>query len=344
MKSIHHEISLRLRTLDFNSIYPGFHQFPFATYNDKKVCFGESEIPWDNRFVGNTAIDYNGEIIAIWNMNCAIKDMDIFASLLAHEMLHAYQRESKVTDYPDDLAGAFYPRDLHNFSLRFQENQLLASLEEKFEATAWVDFKAMRAYRFQHYLESVNYEIKTENIEGSAQFVELGALKQLSSGLYRKRLDRILAGLRSPAKIFDARLLSYDTGCLIRIISKNNDFELPNWDREKAAAPDDLEAAAVPGLDAEFDRYFGEIDKKLKDILARGEKLDISGENLLLWDPYNVRSSGDHLYHPHIVGVGTDKKNPELLMGTYVTKMKGRTRAIEAIWRAAPEQKRNLGS
>ena len=174
--------------------------------------------------------------------------------------------------------------------------------------------------------------------------MELGALKQLSPDLYRRRLDRLSAGLRSPAKILDARLLSYYTGCLIRIISKNNGFELPDWGIEKAAAPDDPKAAAVPGLDAEFNKYFGEIDKKLKDILARGEKLDISGKDLLLWDPYNVRSSGDYLYHPYLVGVGTDKKNPELLMGTYVTRMKGRTRTIEAAWRAAPEQTRNLGN
>jgi len=111
MKRIHHEISLRLEKLDFNSIYPRFHPFRFAIYDDKKVCFGESEIPWDSRFVGNTAIDYNGEIIAIWNMKCAVRDMDILASMLVHEMLHAYQRESKDTSYPDDLGKPALARE-----------------------------------------------------------------------------------------------------------------------------------------------------------------------------------------------------------------------------------------
>ena len=129
-------------------------------------------------------------------------------------------------------------------------------------------------------------------------------------------------------------MLSYDTGCLIWIISKNNGFELPNWDREKAAAPDDLEAAAVPGLDAEFDRYFGEMDKKLKDILARGEKLDISGKNLLLWDPYNVRSSGNRLYHPNFIMCGDSE--PQVIMGTFVTVMKEQTRELESVYKVRP--------
>ncbi len=79
-------------------------------------------------------------------------------------------------------------------------------------------------------------------------------------------------------------------------------------------------------------------------MLRRGEKLAISGKKLALFDPYNVRSSGDYLYHPYFVGIGTDKKDPELLTGTYVTKMRGRTRAIKEIWRAAPGQTQSLGN
>ena len=336
MKNIHHVISLHLEKLDFNNISHGFHPFRFAIYDDKKVCFGESEIPWDSRFVGNTAIDYNGEIIAIWNIKCAVSDMNVLTSKLVHEMLHAYQRECKVTDYPDDLAGAFYPRDLDNFSLRFLENQLLASLAEKFDATAWTDFKAMRAYRLQHYLEAVNYEIKTENIEGSAQFVELGALKQLSPDLYRRRLDRILAGLRSPAKIFDARLLSYDTGSIIRMVLTDNNLNQPDWGKENPAASGDITAQEAPGLREEFSKYFGAIDNKVHELLRGGERLNISGKKLTLFDPYNVRSSVNYLYHPNFIGVSADGGKPEFFTGTYLTKIEPHSRTIEEVWQAVP--------
>lgn len=334
MKKTHLEISHRIGKLDFGRLHHGFHPFRFALYDDKKVCFGETEIPWDSRFVANTAIDYNNEIIAIWNMKCACTDMDIFASLLVHEMLHAYQRESKGTVYPNDIAGAFYPRDLDNFALRFRENKLLAGLAEKFDTLTWADFKAIRAYRLQHHQEAVDYEIKTENIEGSAQFVELGALRQLSPDLYRKKLNRILSGLRSTEKIFDARLLSYDTGSIIRIVVAENNLDLPNWGQERAAASGDISAQEVPGLREEFSKYFGEIDKKVEELLRGGERLNFSGKKLPIFDPYNVRSSGSYLYHPNFIGIATDGEKPEFLTGTYLTKMVPHTDTIEEIWRA----------
>lgn len=334
MKKIHLEISRRLGKVDFGRLYPGFHPFRFALYDEKKVCFGESEIPWDSRFTANTAIDYDNEIIAIWNMKSAVRDMDIFTSMLVHEMLHAFQCESKVTDYPDDLAGAFYPRDLYNFNLRFRENQLLAGSAEKFDTAAWADFKDIRAFRLQHYPEAVNYEIKTEGIEGSAQYVELGALKQLSQDSYRRRLDGILAGLRSPANIFTARLLSYDTGSIIRLVLADNDLKQPDWTQESPAATRDITEQEVPGLREEFSKYFGEIDRKVEELLRRGEKLNISGKKLTLFDPYNIRSSGNYLYHPNFIGVSADGEKPEFLAGTFLTKMMDHTATVEEIWRA----------
>jgi len=331
MKKTHLEISRRIGKLDFGRLYPGFHPFRFALYNDKKVCFGETEIPWDRRFVANTAIDYNNEIIAIWDMKCACADMDIFASLMVHEMLHAYQHECG-TAFPDDLVGIFYPRNLDNFTLRFRENQLLAGLTEKFDATVWADFKAIRAYRRQQHQEAVDYEIKTESIEGSAQFVELSALKQLSSDLYRKRLDRILLRLRSPEKIFDARLLSYDTGSLIRMVIADNGMDQPDWAQEKPCA--DIPSQEVPGIREEFDKYFSAIDKKVQELLSAAEKMDISGRTLTGFDPYNVRSSGNYLYHPNFIGVANDGEKPEFFTGTFVTKMAPRSRTIEEAWRA----------
>jgi len=205
-------------------------------------------------------------------------------------------------------------------------------LAEKFDAPAWANFKAIRAYRRQHRHEAVDYEIETENIEGSAQFVELSALKQLSPNLYRKRLAKILSGLRSPEKIFDARLISYDTGSLIRMVTVDNNLHHPVWAEEKPCTT--ITAHEVPGIREEFDKYFGAIDKKVQELLAGAEKLDIAGKTLTGFDPYNVRSSGNYLYHPNFIGVTTDGEKPDFFTGTFITKMAPRSRTIEEAWRA----------
>ena len=158
----------------------------------------------------------------------------------------------------------------------------------------------------------------------------------MSPDLYRKRLHRVLASLRSPARIFDARLLSYDTGSIISMLLSDNNLDQPDWGQEKPAVAGDMTIEEVPGLGEEFSKSFGALDKKVEERLSCGEKLNISGKVLNLNDPSNMRSSGNYLYHPNFIGVGIDGQNPEFFTGTYLTKMVSRTNTIEEVWRAAP--------
>ena len=162
MKNIHLGINHRLAKVDFNRIYPGFHYFRFAIYNNTRVYFQDSEIPWDTRFTGNTAIKYNGAWIAIWNLNAPASNLDSLTSKIIHEMFHAYQNEMGDTRWPDEIVGAFYPRDLRNFELKYREDLLLASLADKFDKAAWQEFKTLRTSRIRLYPKAVDYEIKTE--------------------------------------------------------------------------------------------------------------------------------------------------------------------------------------
>jgi hypothetical protein len=334
LKDLHKEISLRLGKLDFGGLHPGFHPFRFALYDGNTVCFGDSEIPWDKRFIGNSAIDCVGELIAIWDARSASADMDKMAANLAHEMLHAYQRERKDTVWPDEMDGAFYPRDFDNFRLRALENQALAGLVEKFDGAGWADFKALRAHRLRLYPAGVNYEIKAEGIEGSAAFVEMEALKQLSPELYHVELENTLRRLRAPANVFDARKISYDTGAVLRLVLRGAGVSMPDWEKEKPAGAETA-GADISDLRGEFENYFNEIDKKVKDALSGAGKLDITGKKLFGFDPYNMRSSGNYLYHPHFIAVAAEGEEPEFIMGTFVTKMAARSRTIEEAWKAA---------
>ena len=331
MNDIHLEINRRLAKVDFNRIYPGFHSFRFAIYNNTQVYFQDTEIPWDTRFTGNTAINYNGEWIAIWNLNTFAGNLDSLTSKIVHEMFHAYQNEMGDTRWPDEIVGAFYPRDLRNFELKYREDQLLASLAEKFDKAVWQEFKTLRASRIRLYPKAVDYEIKTEGIEGAATYAELQVLKVLDATLYREEFKKCISSLRTTYKIFDIRLLSYSTGCIIHTIRNGNALEQIDWSQ---ATPGTREGPGVvlPDLRVKHREYYEDIDKRIQDVLARAEKLDLGETTLLLFDPYNVRFSGDYLYHPHFLGYGTHELPVNFLKGAYITRMKSRTRTIEEIW------------
>ncbi len=343
MRNIHSEINRRLAGVDFSRISPGFHSFRFAVYNDTRVYFQDSEVPWDTRFTGNTAINYNGEWIAIWNLNNFAGNLDSLASKIVHEMFHAYQNEMGDTRWPDEIAGAFYPRDLRNFELKYREDQLLALLAEKFDKAAWQEFKTLRANRIRLYPEAVDYEIKMEGIEGAANYAELQALKMLDTTLYREEFKKCISNLRATHKIFDVRLLSYSTGCIIQTIRNGNALKQINWSK---ATPGTGEGPGVvlPDLRVKHREYYEDIDKRIQDVLASAEKLDLGETTLLLFDPYNIHSSGDYLYHPHFLAYGAYESPPNFLKGTYITSMKSRTRTIEGIWRAAPEYTQGPGT
>lgn len=334
MKSIHHEISLRLGKLDFNNIYPGLHPFRFALYNDERVCFGDTEIPRDDRFTGNTAIQFEGQWTAIWKLSGPPADLDRLTAKIVHEMFHAYQGEAGFPQSRDEVVGAFYPRERRNFELKYREDLLLAELTERFVLSKWNEFIALRARRFGLYPEAAENDLYWEEQEGLAVYAEWQALKDLNPELYRKALAGAVSNISSPEKVFDVRLLSYTLGALIQTLLAAQGLDRPAL-KQQSHAGETPAAAAIPDLGKEFEEYFSKIDKAIREVLEKGEKLDLAGKNLQLFDPYNLRASGEYLYHPHFIGVETPGKGTEFLSGIYVTKMAGRTRAIEEAWRAA---------
>jgi len=336
LKTAHLEISRRLSGLDLGTIWPGFHPFRFALYDDNRVCFSGSEVPRDERFIGNTSINYDGERIAIWNLPFPYSVFDGLCACIVHEMFHAYQDETGSMQLPEKMYGPFYPRELRNFSLKYREDLLLASLAEKFEPGGWREFKAMRAERLGLYPAAVAYELITEALEGTATYVELQVLKWLNAEVYGKKYGRALNNLRSREKVFDVRLLSYDSGALIARLLRENGLPPVDWREESKIAF--TGPATLPDLEQDFQAYFGGIDKMVQEALSRAEKIGPDRTSLICFDSYNVRSSGDYLYHPNFISIGRSEKDQKFLMGPHVTKMKERTAEILEIWRV-PAQK-----
>lgn len=229
MRNLHKMVSKQFDKLDFAKLWPGFRRYPFALYTSKSAVFENCEIPWDTRFRGNTAIEYDGGYIAIWNVEAdfeflsgAASTVEQLAASLAHEMFHAYQYECKETRFPMDLDMLLYPWDARNYALKFEENTLLSQVfhvsgkAAKLEMLA--SFSALREKREGLNEAMLKLEYLSETAEGMAEYVGLLALKALAPESYAERLNDYCARLSTlEPMLFNVRRISYFSGALLLI-------------------------------------------------------------------------------------------------------------------------------
>lgn len=327
LKEAYGEISRRLDTLDFGALLPGFRRYPFALHTKTEVQLGDRNFPNDGSFFANTSMQFEGREIAVWRLSAPLKSYDALAANLVHEMCHSFQVESK-TPFPDMMSGAFYPRDLANYTAKHMENLLLAGLLYDFDPVKWDGLLSLRARRLRSMPEAVGYEQLAEGIEGQAKYVELKALARLSPELHSAALSEMAAALKDQEAVFDARRSCYDSGAAFMTVAEANGRPFPAPASVAGSADDGLPAAG-PDLSAKFRAYFGAIDALVDGALAKADKVEVTGRKLLGFDPYNVRSSGNRLYHPDFIMCGDSE--PKVIMGTYVTIMKGQTQELESV-------------
>ncbi len=226
IRELYEGMKARLDGVDFSAIWEGFHRYPFALYNDESVWLDGEVIPRDNRFLGNTCIEYGGGRIAIWNIGYGIDgDADIFASSLVHEMFHAFQMENSETRFPNDLVTLDYPMDVMNFSVKLEENRLLAEAcrggGQKRGRDLLRRFAGLRLYRESIIGGSIDCECLTETVEGMAEYAGILALNQLSGKKFDERLEKYLSIIEFPGELlFDPRRISYYTGALVVLAAK----------------------------------------------------------------------------------------------------------------------------
>lgn len=97
-----------LYLISFNSIWEGFRLMDFALYNSTTVYMADGEIPYDNRFLGNTSITFNGKQLAIWKIvNEKEVNVEELVAGIVHEMFHSYQFEQGESRYPNDLVQSY---------------------------------------------------------------------------------------------------------------------------------------------------------------------------------------------------------------------------------------------
>ena len=220
-----YKVKEHIATVDFNNLWEGFRPLKYALYNDNECYFNGKYIPKTDEFLANTSIKFNGEMIAIWNMK---EDIDpiIMTSKMIHEMYHGYQSLKEESRFPNEFEAVLnYKYNPQNLGIKLLENKLIVELLESFDKDKFEYLLSLMKYRYNHFKYEFMYELKVEQIEGSANNVELNALKQLSKVEYQKKLQKMKENILNPKNLFPVRVISYDIGALRMEILKINNIE-----------------------------------------------------------------------------------------------------------------------
>lgn len=340
MRELYEKINKLLEKVDFESIWHGFHKYPFALYNNEQICLKDRMIPYDEQFCGNTSIKYGNEYMAIWNVDDINgNDAEELASDMVHEMFHAFQMEKGENRFPDDLFALSYPADIKNYELKHLENIKLAEAFEKDNADDKLllisQFASIRKKREKIIGKFIQCECRTETAEGMAEYCGTMALKQLNSGKYNNRIKDYLGQIKKcDAVFFDSRRISYYVGALLLVML--NDVGISFYHNIGTAEKTVFEMVSEKiklNNDAEFDSVYpvkNAMDECIKCKKAKFKKFFalnpskhevdcvISG-----YDPMNMIKIGNQILCSHFIMLEDVKTHEsKIINGQVVIELK----------------------
>ena len=235
---LYNTVNTILNTVDFNALFEGFLKYRFALYTSEEIIIDGKIIPYQDGFRGNTSIFYEGEYIAIWNLEFdPIDDPEQLAYCLIHEMFHCHQYTNNETRYPSDFELLNYPDDIDNFVNKYNENKYLADAYEQHDIELLRKFAYIREIRYKVYPSMVCQELKAETLEGMAEYIGLKALESINAEKYRAIVTDYLGKLKAESNLlFDIRRISYFTGTIFFLCLEQFGFSVNNiFDSEETA-------------------------------------------------------------------------------------------------------------
>ena len=225
LEAVYRQLEEQIAQVDFPALWKGFSPLKFAVYDDTRVFFDGHFVEKTSAFTANTAINYEGEDIAIWYLVDDPDEADtaILASKMIHEMFHAFQLKKGERRRAKELEALMrYRYHTENIGTRYKEAELLRALSDRVndgdEAAQTARFRqllALRAARKERFPYEYAYEACTEQIEGSANYVELKALEQLSPEKAEKERAALLASTEDVSRCFPIRPLCYASGAFL---------------------------------------------------------------------------------------------------------------------------------
>ncbi len=340
LQSLHQSIAEAIASLDFDRIWKGFRPLKFALFNDTECCLDGRMIEKTVEFCANTSIVFQGEMIATWKVQEALP-IPVLASKLVHEMFHGFQNLCGWDCFPDEMDALYrYEYDVENLSLRLRENELLAELIRQFDGQKYRTLLQSRKYRSERFPYEFLYETRTEEIEGSANYVEWQVLKQLD----KTRTDALEEEMRSavtrPDSFFPIRRSCYFTGAMmIRAMRDAGDYSFaPKTRPVILPILESMSACAVP-VDPALSKtvgnavsgYLKETRRIIREAVSENVVALEGPCELVYVNIYDARCLEGHITSRFFV---LYRKNGEqkMLEGNFVVKMRD-AKTIETVYR-----------
>lgn len=251
LQKTYDRVSSRLDRVDMAALWPGFRRYPFALNDGRNACVAGEMLPRPEVFRGNTAIPWGDGYMAVWDIGQdPVADADELAGHLAHEMFHAHQLTLGESRFPDDLRMLRCPPTAEALALRQREHRLLARAAEhpapEEASRLLAEVFALRALREQCCPEDARQGFLAETVEGTAEWVGLSALAQLSPEKAAQRLQQVAARLTDAGlHQLDTRRVSYDSGVCLLALARLAGLPLPAGQEESVSAQ---LAAQVPSV------------------------------------------------------------------------------------------------
>ena len=342
LEKLFHEVNAAVSGLDFKSIWPGFRPLRFALYDSETCIFDGRRIEKTDAFTANTSIEYNGEQIAIWMVQDE-PEIPVLASKIVHEMFHGFQTKQGWDCWPNEMEALYtYKYDAENLCLKLRENALLLSLLDSFDAGAYGELLAIRKLRSVKFPNEYSCEIKFEEIEGTANYIEWQALRQLD----RKKADALTDHMRSvmtkPEFLFPIRISSYYTGALmISAMLAAGDYSFEPASRPaiipilETVAPfsgefkgeEELRRTVSDAVDA----FYGDTEAIIRAALEKNEIVLKGPAELKFVNIYNARCSGGFITSTYFL-MYSDEGQDKILQGNFVIRMADE-KTIDTVYR-----------
>ena len=324
LEELYSAVKVHVDKVRCNDLWQGFKPLKFALYNDTECFFDGNYVEKTEQFLANTAIEYNGEWIAIWSVS-GENDPEVLASKMIHEMFHGFQNRNHESRFPGELSALYrYQYSEENLSVKLAENRLIAELTQTFSREKFEQLLRYRKYRYENFRYEFIYESKVEQIEGTANYVELQALKQISREKYQRKLEQMRRNITEPANLLPIRVISYDIGALLLHVLKENEipaqqeFGDVTFSESLVANVDYPERCNVDGTVKRcIDAYFSKAQEQINAAIARNAVVMEQERQLLGVNVYNAVYLGGYMISTFFVMYG-DEAAPSIEQGNFV--------------------------